>query len=85
MFARNSKVSQYAWNSAAIDETYITRSMAAVGRDCRFLLDGELMPTPTLNTPENNNLYQYLRNISNDSIFALSIVKILVQERREYH
>ena len=64
MFARNAKVSQYAWNSAAIDNTDITRSMAAVGRDFRFPLDVEMMPSPTLNSPENANLFQYLRDVS---------------------
>ena len=85
MFARNAKVSQYAWNSAAIDNTDITRSMAAVGRDFRFPLDVEMMPSPTLNSPENANLFQYLRDVSDESIFALSILQILVKERREYH
>ena len=85
MFVRNPKVLQHAWNSAAIDNTDITRSMAAVGRDFYFPLDVEMMPSPTLNSPENANLFQYLRDVSNESTFALSIVQILVKERCKYH
>ena len=36
---QNAKTSQYAWNSAYIDNTDITRIMAAVGREFHFPLD----------------------------------------------
>ena len=50
VYLQNAKTSQYAWNSAPIDNTDITRSMAAIGRDFRFPLDVSLLPTPILNT-----------------------------------
>ena len=84
-FVQNAKTSQYAWNSAPIDDTDVTRSMAAVGRDFRFPIDVELSPTPTLNDSTNSALFDYLRNVSNDSKFAQSIVAILVEERRKRH
>jgi hypothetical protein len=84
-FVQNAKTSQYAWNSAPIDDTDVTRSMVAVGRDFRFPIDVELSPTPTLNDSRNSALFNYLRNVSNDSKFAQSLVEILVQERRERH
>ena len=85
VFIQNAKTSQYAWNSAPIDDTDITRSMAAVGRDFRFPLDVELSGNPVLNDSTNNALFTYLRNVSNDSIFAQSIVKVLIEERRARH
>lgn len=45
----------------------------------------ELSPSPTLNDESNSHLYQYLRDVSNESQFALSIVQILVEERRQSH
>ena len=40
-FYTNIKTSQYAWNSAPIDETDIPRCVAAIGRDFKFPLDVE--------------------------------------------
>jgi len=40
----------------------------------QYALDVNLMPTPTLNTTKNANLFQYLRDVSTESKFALSIV-----------
>ena len=85
IFANNAKTSQYAWNSSPIDGTDITRSMAAIGRDFRFPLDVNLTPTPTLNSSSNASLFQYLRDVSLESKFAVSILQILIKERREYH
>ena len=57
VYIQNSKTSQYAWNSAPIDGTDITRSMAAAGRNFRFPLDVQLYPTPTLNSSTNSALF----------------------------
>jgi len=84
-FIRTAKTAQFAWNSAPIDGTDIVRSLAAVGRAFRFPLDAELSPSPTLNDESNSHLYQYPRDVSNESQFALSIVQILVEERRQSH
>ena len=48
-FVENSKTSQYVWNSAPIDDTYIPRSLTAVGRHFKFPIDVKLSPGPTLN------------------------------------
>ena len=82
---QNSKTSQYAWNSAPIDNTDITRSMAAVGREFRFPLDVDLSPTPTLNNCNNSGLFQYLRNVGSDAVFASSVLSTLIEERRATH
>ena len=82
---QNAKLSQYAWNSAPIDNTDVTRSMAAIGREFQFPLDVELRPTPTLNDTKNSNLLEYLRALSNNGPFAASVVATLVEERREAH
>ena len=70
---QNAETSQYAWNSAPINGTDISRSIAAIGREFRFPLDVELSPTPQLNPENNSALFQYLRNVSNNSVFSLSI------------
>ena len=85
IFIQNAKTSQYAWNSAPIDGTDVTRSMAAIGREFRFPLDVSLLPDPPMNDGNQTALYQYLRDVSNDSAFATSIVQILVEERRLAH
>ena len=53
-FIQNAKTSQYAWNSAPIDDTDIARSMAAVGRDFKFPLDVELSAMPIINSNKWN-------------------------------
>jgi hypothetical protein len=77
------KLAQYAWNSATIHGTDITRSLVALGRDLLFPLDTELRPLPKLNDRNNTELFEYLRKMSNDSKFATEVVKILVEERRK--
>ena len=84
-FVQNAKTSQYAWNSALIDDTDISRSMAAVDREFRFPMDVELSMMPAINENKTSALYKYLRDVSNDSKFTVSVVQILVEERREAH
>ena len=78
---QNSKTSQYAWNSAPIDNTDITRSMAAVGREFRFPLDVDLSPTPALNNCKNSGMFQYLCNVGSDAVFASSVLSILIETK----
>ena len=86
MFIQNSKTSQYAWNSAPIDDTDVTRCMAAVGREFLFVpLDIELASTPTLNDETKSALYHYLRQVSNNSAFVQSILAVLLEERHTTH
>jgi len=48
IFLQNAKMLQQAWSSAPIDNTDISRSMAAVGRDFKFPMDIELSAMPTI-------------------------------------
>ena len=84
-FVENCKTSQYAWNSAPIDDTDIPRSLAAVGRHFKFPLDVKLSPNPTLNDEDQSALYIYLRDVSIDSNFASSVLQVLIEERRTAH
>ena len=82
---QNAKLSQYAWNSAPIDNTDVVRSLAAVGREFRLFADVELNPSPKLNDNHNSELYHYLRQMSNNGPFVTAIIQILAEERRRSH
>ena len=84
-FQENYKTSQYAWNSSPIDDTDIPRSVAAVGRHFKFPMDVKLLSSPVLNSADDTALYTYLRDVSNDSTFATSVLQVLVEERRTAH
>ena len=85
MYIQNAKTSQYAWNSAPIDSTDIIRSMVAVGRAFRFSIDVSLSPSHILNTKSNSTLFNYLRDVSTDAKFSLSVLQILIEEQRSTH
>ena len=55
--------------------------MAAIGREFRFPMDVELNAILSMNDNHSSALYKYLRDVSNDSKFATSVVQILVEER----
>ena len=78
-FTTNIKTSQYAWNSAPIDNTDIIRSVAGVGREFKFPMDMKLQPTPALNDDANSALFQYLRHVSCTSKFAHLFYKYLLK------
>ena len=48
-FIHNTKTSQYACNSATIDDTYAIRILTSVGREFIFTLDVDLSGTSLLN------------------------------------
>ena len=85
VFLQNTKTSQYAWNSAPIDDTDVMRSVAALGREFRFPMDTELIETPVLNSKDNSALFKYLRDVSTNSTFSTAVLQILVEERRTAH
>ena len=85
VFHQNIKTSQYALNSAPIDDTDILRCVDAVGREFRFLLDIELLDQPILNNKEHSALFHYLRNISCNSQFSISVLQTLIEERHSAH
>ena len=84
-FIENSKTSQYAWNSAPIDDTDIPQSLAAVSRHFKFPMDVQLSSAPILNDIDQSALYTYLRDLSTDSQFATSVLQVLVEERKSAH
>ena len=84
-FIENSKTSQYAWNSAPIDNTDIPRYVAAVGNHFKFPMDVQLNKTPELNDTDHSALYNYLRDVSFDSTFAMSVLQVLIEEHRTAH
>ena len=43
VFHQNMKTSQYTYNNALIDDTYISRCVVTVGKEFRFILDIELL------------------------------------------
>ena len=85
VFLQNAKTSQFAWNSAPIDNTDVVRSLAAVGREFRFPLDVELSVIPPINDASNSALTNYLRDVSIEAKFATSVVQVLIEERRLAH
>ena len=85
VFHQNIKPSQYAWNSVTIDDTYIPRCVATIGREFRFPLDIELLNQPSLNNKEHSALFHYLLNISCNSQFSISVLQTLIEERSSTH
>ena len=65
---------QCAWNSAPIEGTDILRSVAAVGRELRFLLDVKLLQNPTTLNQGHSGMYDYLWRVLNNSQYATSIL-----------
>ena len=59
--------------------------MVAVDRAFSFSLDGSLSPSPIINTKLNRVLCQYLRDVSSDAKFSLSIPQMLIEENRATH
>ena len=84
-FIENSKTSQYAWNSAPIDNTNILRCVAVVGRHFKFHVGVQLNKTPELNDIDHLALYNYLRDVSIDSTFATSLLQVLIKKRCTAH
>ena len=81
-FIENSKTSQYAWNSAPIDNMDILRCVAAVGRHFQFPMDVDLKDAPSINCDDQLALYSYLRDVSNVSQLSTSVHQILIKYRR---
>ena len=84
-FIENSKTSQYTWNSVPINGTGIPRCLAAVGHHFKFPMDVALSSLPTMNGTDHFTLYNYLHSVSNESLFATSVLQILIEEPRATH
>ena len=63
----------------------IPHSLAAAGRGFKLPLNLDLTCLPALNTPNNTALFQYFCNMSKNSIFAQSVLQILVEKRHTYN
>ena len=63
-----------------IDNTDIPRCVSAVGREFKFPLDIELLPSPELNDISNSALIQCFRDVSCNSTFVQSILEVLIEE-----
>ena len=85
VFHQNIKTPQYVWNSVPIEDTYISRCVAAVGREFRFPLDIELLDQPSINNKEHSALFHYLRNVSCNSHFSISVLQTLIEKHRSIH
>ena len=59
--------------------------MAVAGREFRFPLDIELLDQSSLNNKEHSALFHYLRNISCNLQFSISVLQTLIEERRSAH
>ena len=56
--------------------------MSPVGRIFKFPMDVEFEDIPELNSANNSALFIYLRDVSNESKFATSVLQVLIEERR---
>ena len=61
------------------------RSVTALGREFRIIIDTELLESPTLNPGNNEKLFKYLRDVSTNSTFMTAVLKIIVEERQTAH
>ena len=61
------------------------RSIVALGREFRFPLDTELLPTPTLNSDDSQGLFMYLQYLSTNYQFTILLLKILLEENITAH
>ena len=75
----NCKTSQYAWNSTPIDNTDISRSMAAVGCHFKYPMDVSLNEDPSMKFKDHSVVHSYLRDVLNDSTFSTSILQVLIE------
>ena len=75
----------YAWNSASIDGTDILRSTVAIDREFRFPIDINLSALPQLTQNNSQSTIDYLRLTDSNRRFSSSILKILIEDRRNMH
>ena len=83
--SKTQKTSHYAWNRYPIDDTDLMSSVAYAGRELIFTIDTELLRIPTMNPDNNQVLFKYLRDMSTNSQFAISVLQIRTEERITSH
>ena len=72
-------------NNDPIDNTNVMLIIAAVGIEFRYPLDTELLPTPTLNSDNNQELFKYLRDVSTNPQIEISTLQIRIEEGITVH
>ena len=85
VFVATGVAAGYAWNSSLIDGTDILRSVPALGRELRSLLDIDLSALPPIVSNNADSVVSYLRLIDLNRYFVSVILKILVEDRRNVH
>ena len=73
------------WNSAPIDGTNILRTTVASCREFRFAIDIKLSAFPQLTQNNAQFAFDFLRHTDSNRRFSSSILKILIEDRREAH
>lgn len=85
-FIKNGKTAAYGCNSAPIDKTSVSRSMAAIGQEFKLPLDIKLNGLhKTLANNSWSTILEYLQNVAGDRPLATEVVKTLVEKRCHYH
>ena len=75
----------YAWNSAQIDDTDILYSIPAIGRELHFPIDINLIALPKFTHNSGQAALDYLKLTDFSRNFSLSILKIIIEDRRTAH
>ena len=72
----------YAWNASPIDGTDILRSVPAIGRELKFLIDihESNLPVPTSNVTAS--VVDYIRYLGRDVSYARDLIAWLLRNRR---
>ena len=83
-FVEAAQLLTYAWNSAPMAETDISRSFVAVGREFSFPIDFLDQPSPHLDVPTSTKL-QYSDELRLQLKASREVYKILIEEHRCMH
>ena len=78
---QNTQKSQCTWISATIDDTYIPRCVATMGKGFKFSLDVDIGADTALEYDKHLILSQYLQEVSNNSSLSILLRKVLIDER----
>jgi hypothetical protein len=83
-FVESSQLLAYAWNSAPMAETDISRSLVAVGREFAFPIDYLDSPSPTLDTTSatKQQYHEVLKDLLKN---CREVYKTLIEEHRCMH
>jgi hypothetical protein len=83
-FVESAQLLAYAWNSAPMAETDISRSLVAVGREFAFPIDYLDAPAPSLDVDASIK-QQYHENLRSLLKSCRDVYKVLIEEHRCMH